>query len=864
MAKKKGEAPPRKGAGSRQRKNKSAEEKEPCANLTCGALWAATLQNILVTAGVFVAILWFSFVLIGAGQRDLDQREIRSAATILAEGVASRVSLYRQSLVQQAAAVGVIGQLESDDQQGLARSEAWLHEMLPGNPRVSIHPPDVDAIERGSAGGNVGFALLEMLRAALNNQRVPVEVHASEGGAREVMFVEPLVDGDGEVAGLLHAAFPAAFLESMIKGLAGGRNISLRQTTEGGGWELYSTGAAADMKGFVAVPGSIWELGYAAGEGAAAIPTTLAALHGGGLAIIVVMMLINLKRIRVKLASDLTELKSTINEMLGKGGTQTRKLRMRELQGLMEWFVKSAYVIPGEAPVSRGSAKITAKRQPPPASPAKEGRQGAQKPQPNFASQPTEGILVEEVAGEEEAAQPSVELPAGIIGGYDIRGRIGDELGREALFELGRAIGSESMHKHQDTVIIANDGRAGSQELVEALHRGVMGSGCNLVDIGVATTPMLYFATHYLASNSGVMLTGSDTEADVACLKVHINGKVLSQAALEKLRQRVLVGDLMEGEGQMVAQELTADYYERIVDDVQIARPLHVVIDAGNGVAGAIAPALFRQLGCEVTELYCDLDGTFPNHPPDPSDPLNLTPLVNKVREVGADIGFAFDGDGDRLGIVDSSGKIIWPDRVLILLARDVLARQPGADVVYDVKSTRHLATEVLNAGGRPVMWKSGHSLIAEMMKQSDALLGGEFSGHLFFKERWYGFDDAIYAAARLVEVLSLEGRSSAEVFQEVPEDFSTPELVATTPQGVNDKLMQMFSKRAKIPDAKLVTVDGVRAEFEDGWGLVRSSNVTPALKFRFEASTEEALARIQGLFREQVKGVAPDVELPF
>jgi phosphomannomutase/phosphoglucomutase len=862
MAKKKGEQSRGKQPGSK-RNAKTQEDADPCAGLTCGSLWAMTLQNIVVVCAVFGAVLWLSLAQMGAQQRGLQEQQAAAAAALVAKGIGARIELLANNLKQQAAVVGAARQLSSGDEQAVKSSEEWLSRMLPGRPRVQILPPDVDRIER-EAAKDFGFAKLEMLRAAVKNGDVPIEVHATGDDIREVMIVAPASDSDGRVVALLMAAFPADFLKTMVDELGAGYSLGLRQITDSGGWALHPASGQERLQGYQKVPGTIWEVGYAVvdGQTAGSQGVMVMAVIGGGLLLVILVLLIGLKQVKGKLAKDLAEFKSTINEMLGKGGTQTRKLRMRELQGLMDWFVKSAYSIPADVQTTRNSAKVPSKGSARTEEPPRDKAKGTAPPPPP-SSLPTYEVE-EEVAPEAEGQQPAVKLPATIISGSDIRGRRDGELGRETVFELGRAIGSESLQKHQDTIIVANDGRVGGQELVEALHRGLIASGCNLVDIGVATTPMLYFATHYLASNSGVMLTGSDSRHGEVALKVLINGKVLAGVALEKLRQRLLRGDLMEGEGEINAQELGADYFERIVDDVQVARSMHVVIDAGNGAAGPIAPELFRQLGCEVTELYCDLDGNFPNHPPEPGDPLNLTPLVDKVREVGADIGFAFDGDGDRLGIVDSSGHIIWPDRALILLARDVLARQPGADVVYDVKSTRNLATEILNAGGRPVMWKSGHALIAEMMKQSDALLAGGFSGHIFFKERWYGFDDAVYAAARLVEVLSLEGLSSAEVFAQIPEDVSTAELVAETPQGVNDKLMQMFSKRAKIADAKLVTVDGVRAEFEDGWGLVRSSKTSSALKFRFEAADDAALTRIQVIFRKQVKAIAPDVELPF
>ena len=297
---------------------------------------------------------------------------------------------------------------------------------------------------------------------------------------------------------------------------------------------------------------------------------------------------------------------------------------------------------------------------------------------------------------------------------------------------------------------------------------------------------------------------------------------------------------------------------------MQLTRPLKVVVDCGNGVAGVLAPQLLNEIGCEVIEMYSDVDGSFPHHHPDPGQPENLTDLITIVKQQGADIGIAFDGDGDRLGVVDSNGKVIWPDRVLMLLARDVLLRQPGADVIYDVKSTRHLASEILSYGGRPILWKSGHSLMKAKMRETGALLAGELSGHIFFKERWFGFDDALYAAARLLEVLSAEVVQSAEVFAELPESVSTHEIIVPVEWCDVHDLMARIATEAKFPDAKIIDIDGIRAEFKDGWGLVRASNTTPALVLRFEADSENALVRIQKLFHEQLQQVDAELALPF
>jgi len=457
-----------------------------------------------------------------------------------------------------------------------------------------------------------------------------------------------------------------------------------------------------------------------------------------------------------------------------------------------------------------------------------------------------------------------VEVSSEVFRAYDIRGIVGSQLDEALVKLIGQAIGSEARDQGEQTVIVGRDGRNSSQSLSEALCSGLMASGCAVVDLGLVPTPVLYFATHVLGSRSGVMVTGSHNPPEYNGLKVVIAGEALSDGQIQALRERIERGDLAQGQGSLQEQDLVPDYINRVAEDVQLLAPLKIVLDCGHGAGSVVAPSLFRALGCSVTDLYCEVNGNFPAHHPDPSDPGNLKALVAKVQETGADLGIAFDGDADRLGVVDSSGKIIWPDRLLMLLARDVLMRHPGADVIYDVKSSRHLAGEILAYGGRPIMWKSGHSLIKAKLKETGAVLAGELTGHIFFSERWFGFDDGLYSSARLLEVLSAEGASSAEVFAQLPESVTTPALSMPAVEGAGRELVDRLVERGHFPDAKLITIDGIRAEFGDGWGLVRASNTSPAVVFRFEADDEAVMARIQALFRQQLLAIDPALQLPF
>lgn len=457
------------------------------------------------------------------------------------------------------------------------------------------------------------------------------------------------------------------------------------------------------------------------------------------------------------------------------------------------------------------------------------------------------------------------ELPsATIFKAYDIRGIVGKTLNAEVARQIGQAIGSESQARGQDTIIVARDGRHSGPTLVEALSAGIMASGCNVIDIGMVPTPVLYFATFHLDSNSGVMVTGSHNPPDYNGFKVVLAGETLSGDAIQQLYQRIVKQDLAQGQGNYHTRSVDNEYLQRITSDIKLQKPLKVCIDCGNGVAGKLAPTLYKSLGCEVTELFCDVDGDFPNHHPDPSRPENLQDLIKALAAGDYDIGFAFDGDGDRLGLVTPDGQVVWPDRQMILFARDILQRQPGAEIIYDIKCSRVLHQEIEKAGGKPLMWKTGHSFIKAKLKETGAQLAGEMSGHIFFKERWYGFDDGLYAGARMLEILSQQDQSANDLFRALPNTINTPELQLKVAEGENHALIKKMVALADFPDARLTTIDGIRADFEDGWGLVRASNTTPVLVLRFEGRDEQALQRIQDQFAKLIKQVKPGVSLPY
>jgi len=451
-----------------------------------------------------------------------------------------------------------------------------------------------------------------------------------------------------------------------------------------------------------------------------------------------------------------------------------------------------------------------------------------------------------------------------IFKAYDIRGIVDQSLTPEIVRQIGQAIGSEALEAGDSAVIVGRDGRLSGPDMVTALTEGITAAGCNAIDIGMVPTPLTYFATHHLGIGAAVSVTGSHNPPDYNGLKIMVGTHTLAGERIQGLKHRIEAQTVAHGAGQQSQEDVVPAYLRRVTEDIQLDRPLRVVCDCGNGVAGMLAPRLLREIGCEVIELFSEVDGHFPNHHPDPSVPENLEDLIAAVREHQADLGLAFDGDGDRLGVVTNTGKVVWPDRQMILFARDILSRHPGAEIIYDVKCTRLLPDAIAAAGGKPTMWKTGHSFIKAKLRESDAALGGEMSGHLFFKERWYGFDDALYAAARLCEVLARTDDSADTVFSAIPDTVNTPELKLEMDEGEHYELIAELVAAADFPDGTICDIDGIRVDFDDGFGLARASNTTPTVVMRFEGANESALKRIQDAFRRQLIALRPRLALPF
>ena len=456
-----------------------------------------------------------------------------------------------------------------------------------------------------------------------------------------------------------------------------------------------------------------------------------------------------------------------------------------------------------------------------------------------------------------------MKLPAEIFRAYDIRGVVGRSLTPEVVGAVGRALAALGRERGAPTFAVGRDGRHSGPELAGALIEGLNSGGADVIEVGRVPTPVVYFAAHHFGCQSAVAVTGSHNPPEYNGLKMVVAGNTLSGDEIQKLK-RLAESDIKPRKGKTASKDILDAYVDRIASDVKLARPFKIATDCGNGVAGVVAPRLFRRLGCEVTELFCEVDGTFPNHHPDPSRPENLQDLISTVKAKHLDLGLAFDGDGDRLGVVTPSGRIIYADRQLMLLAKDVLGRNPGAEIIFDVKCTRLLAPWIERHGGRPVIWKTGHSIIKAKLKESGAPLAGEMSGHIFFKERWYGFDDALYCGARLLEILSRE-KHPGETLENLPDSPSTPELNWKLAEGEPHALIRKLQAMNAFPGAsRVLTIDGVRADYADGFGLARASNTSPVIVLRFEGDSQEALARIEKDFRNALQPLKPEVPLPF
>lgn len=766
--------------------------------------WRALLPlaggTLLLLLGLFCA--WQTWLIAGEDHANQQVHAARDEAVkVLAAQLAGRRSEIEKVLGKVDPAT-----LMSDP----TRSAANLRQQLPQASKLELYSGDLKEVLRANYR-EFGYAKAAQLMEAQSDDGVPLVQSVSYGnGDRRLSLVIPLGSVQ-QAQAWAWIELPFAPLQQRFESIspAGGRLV-LRQGDDNGNIQLLSHGAASAQAEATGKPvaGSVFSV--VAGLPGAFIVLPRSSLLGALLSLLAL-----------------------------SGGVYLLWLRQRQrgARGFESESGESLLPVQTETPMPATepvAAMPRTKPKPPPVAPP---------------------------------APPAIKVDASIFRAYDVRGVVGKTLNADVARLLGQSIGTLMAEKGLREIVVGRDGRLSGPELAAALADGLRAAGIDVIDVGAVPTPVVYYAAFRFNTGCGVAVTGSHNPPDYNGFKIVVGGETLSEGAIQDLYQRIASGALAsDGKGSLRQVDVAPDYMEKIVSDVLAERRLKIVVDCGNGIPGELAPQVLEGVGCEVVPLYCDVDGTFPNHHPDPSDPKNLEDLILAVRQTGADLGMAFDGDGDRLGVVTRSGEIVYPDRLLMLFARDVLSRQPGATIIYDVKCSNHLKSQILDAGGSPLMWRTGHSLIKAKMRETAAELAGEMSGHFFFKERWYGFDDGIYAAARLLEILAgdLHGRTPEEIFATLPKSVSTPELKIELAEGEHYQLMDKFRQQADFGDATLITIDGVRADWPDGWGLVRASNTTPVLVLRFEADNTVALKRIQQVFRKQLLAVDYTLKMPF
>ncbi|MBD9413669.1 phosphomannomutase/phosphoglucomutase [Pseudomonas sp. PDM16] len=789
----------------------------------------------------------------------------------------SQASALNQAQLQlqadtQAAAKNpaLLAALQSGDRNLVTAAERSLQHWE-GVVDAHLNLPRRAALDIGRTGP-MNFAALDMLQRLENGQKPAVEAY--KAGERWLAYsAAPIFSpGSEQIQGTLLLVVDLQRLLAALPALPEGiGQVQLNQkfsTTPAQTLMTRGTGAGTAQSFETGNPN--WQLDFTPGQALSGMPMSPIILGIAGLLALagaLIGLMLTRNHLLGRLRGDVQQLAAMLQELSSGKSVKAFSLHFTALDGLAQSLAR--------LPRPKKEAS-----RPEPGSPtgsiAPTGSKPTQLADPMFQATDILDIDIldedQDLLGLEQPFMDSAvlnnqtppKLPATIFRAYDIRGVVGDTLTPEAAYWIGRAIGSESLAQGEPNVAVGRDGRLSGPQLVQQLIQGLLDCGCQVTDIGMVPTPVLYFATHVLEGKSGVMLTGSHNPPDYNGFKIVIAGDTQANEQIQALKTRIDNNDLATGVGSVEQIDILDRYFKQIRDDIAMAKPIKVVVDCGNGVAGVIAPRLIEALGCSVIPLYCEVDGNFPNHHPDPGKPENLKDLIARVKSEGADLGLAFDGDGDRVGVVTNTGTIVYPDRLMMLFAKDVVSRNPGADIIYDVKCTRRLGALISGYGGRPVMWKTGHSLIKKKMKETGALLAGEMSGHVFFKERWFGFDDGIYSAARLLEILSQDRRDAEHVFSAFPLDISTPELNITVTDENKFRLVDRLQRDGVWGEANLTTLDGVRVDYPKGWGLVRASNTTPVLVLRFEAETEEELKRIKEVFRAQLYNVAPDLNLPF
>ncbi|MGD9020175.1 MAG: phosphomannomutase/phosphoglucomutase [Lysobacterales bacterium] len=778
---------------------------------------------MIIVGAVLLALFAASLFLGGASFEDNDEALERARYTL--GQVTDVVHDFRRVLGDQQ--VQELAIIAAGEQDKISNLQQYLKGRIPELTGVELFGPDLGDL-RAADLGSYGFAVLDMLLDA-ETGLAPMQMHGTGSEARLVMAVR-VGDQDAPSAYLLVRMSPDVLLQAFRGSLQEAGSLVLEQYN--GRFEPNQIAPLAKPLSnrqrmvWLNVPASLMRIGVVQKTRAGGFMEVLRpVLLILGLVILIVG--IALKARPIQAPEELTEDPEPIEALEDETEEEVQDFATKTPEATMPSGVDSGDGL-------------------------------------GVIDLPDLGFKLEKPSMPIKKSAPAVELVKSIFRAYDIRGIVGETLDADIARQVGQVVGTLALEQDAAPVVVARDGRDSGPELVQGMIEGIASTGCDVVDIGAVPTGVLYFAAFELGSGTGVMITGSHNPSNYNGFKMVIGGVTQSGDQITAMYDRIQDGSLRLGKGRVSNEEMLNQYRERISSDIQLARPLKLVADCGNGIGGVCAADVLRDIGAEVISLYDEVDGTFPNHHPDPSVPENLEDLIESVKLMDADIGVAFDGDADRLGVVTPSGEIIYSDRLMMLFVKDILSREPGATIIYDVKCTGHLPRVIEEAGGKPMMYKTGHSLIKNKMREVGAPFAGEMSGHFFFKERWYGFDCGIYSAARLLEILAADDRGVEEILSSLPDSVSTPELKVQMEEGENHAFVAEMQEHARFPDAVLTTIDGVRADYEDGWGLVRASNTTPILVVRFDADDEAALKRIQNAFRAQMLAINGELQLPF
>lgn len=784
------------------------------------------------------------------------QKKNQEVVDELARQVASGLAPIRAKLSKLATSDTVIKLMSSDV---AARQEAAgkLADSIEGSLLLRLLPKGQTQSNRQESPP-LTFASMDMLRVATeSNKQIPVEIHLGGTANEHLVMIERVYLGE-ELVGFVHLSLSPRVVRDAIAKIAPQNGyLEVRQRAVSGPPVVLARHGSPETLNSTSLVSSVPGTAFLASYRSSSRSTGSSGVGWQIPAAVLAFLLVTAGLVRKRLSSKPKQTAMTV-----------------QYAGAIQAVLDGAH--PGlEQLLPGGSGKFPEQNAAPsaPVEPVPSGLDldfdlEEANLEDSSANQLVDhgpadlGIEVSEQISETTTEELATLVPTKIFRSYDIRGVVGESLTADGVYQIGRALGSEAHDRGQQTVVVARDGRNSSQELRDGLIEGLRDAGRDVLDIGLTPTPVLYFATAYLDSHSGVMVTGSHNPPEYNGLKIVLDGKTLSGEAIQAIRDRVESQNYTNGDGSVQSMEIIPDYIRRVGEEVPVTfDALKVVIDCANSVPGIVAPHILRSIGHDVIELFCDVDGNFPNHHPDPSQPENLAALIEAVLAEEADLGLAFDGDGDRLGVVDNKGNIIWPDKQLMLFARDVLKNNPGAKVIYDVKCSRSLPQDIEAHGGEAIMSRTGHSIIKNKMEEVGALLAGDLSGHIFFKDRWYGFDDAMYCAARLLEILVEADRPSADLFAELPGGEVTPEIRIALPEDQHQEFMKKILAAANFEHGEITTLDGLRVDFNDGWGLIRPSNTTPSIVLRFEGNDQAALDRITGEFRTLIKSVDQNLD---